>query len=256
MSNSVATRVRCAVDIIRGSKRAVVMTGAGVSTASGIPDFRSPNTGLWEKYDPFEVASLTAFRYNPTNFYHWMRNLAEVVFRAQPNPAHYSLAQLEHAGWIKTLITQNVDALHHRAGSQNVLEVHGTLRTLTCTRCYQTVESQPFLDAYLQNGTIPVCQACGGIYKPDMVLMGEQLPAKIWLKANQASKSCDLMIVIGSSLEVLPVAGLPMRALENGAHLIMINHTETYLDVRADVVFRDDIAAIVPVIANKMLGSE
>lgn len=250
------TGIRWAADIIRDSRRTVVLTGAGISTPSGIPDFRSPNSGIWEKYDPFEVASLSAFRYNPAHFYHWMHDLASEIHAAQPNPAHYSLAALEKAGIVQTIITQNVDVLHQRAGSQNVLEIHGSLRTLTCTRCYQTYDSAPYMETYLRDGSIPYCPACGAVLKPDMVLMGEQLPARTWLKANDASKRCDLMIVVGSSLEVLPVAGLPMRALENGAHLILLNHSQTYLDVRADVVLHEDVAAVLPQIAQELLGSQ
>ncbi len=256
MPDSIWTGIRWAADIIRDSRRAVALTGAGISTPSGIPDFRSPNSGIWQKFDPFEVASLSAFRYNPIHFYHWMRNLAGEIYNARPNPAHYSLAALEKAGIVKTIITQNVDALHQRAGSQNVLEIHGSLRTLTCTRCYQTYDSASYLEVYLHDGAIPYCPACGAILKPDMVLMGEQLPARTWLKANEASKRCDLMIVVGSSLEVLPVAGLPMRALENGAHLILLNHSQTYLDVRADVVLHEDVAEVLPQIAQELLGSE
>jgi NAD-dependent deacetylase len=254
MPDSIWTGIRCAADIIRDSRRAVVLTGAGVSTPSGIPDFRSANNGIWERFDPFEVASLTAFRYNPVNFYKWMRGLATEIYAAQPNPAHYSLAHLEQAGIVQTIITQNVDVLHQRAGSQNVLEVHGSFSTLTCTSCYKTYDSAPYLEPYLKEGTVPYCPACKAVLKPDMVLMGEQLPSRIWLKANEASKHCDLMIVAGSSLEVLPVAGLPMRALENGAHLILLNHSQTYLDVRADVVLHEDVAEILPKIVKEVLG--
>jgi len=245
--------VRCAVEIIHSSQRSVVLTGAGVSTPSGIPDFRSTNTGIWEKYDPFEVASLSAFRYNPTRFYEWMRTLATGIQEASPNPAHYGLAKLEEVGYIQTVITQNIDRLHQRAGSKNVLEVHGSMGTLSCTRCYRTVSSQGYLEAYLLHGEIPYCPDCHNVLKPDLVLMGEQLPAKTWLKAQEACKKCDLMIVAGSSLEVLPVAGLPMRALENGAHLILINHSTTYLDVRADVVLHEDVAEIIPSIVSELL---
>jgi NAD-dependent deacetylase len=246
--------VRCAADIIRASRNAVVLTGAGVSTPSGIPDFRSANNGIWEKFDPFEVASLSAFRYNPEQFYAWMRGLAGTIFQARPNPAHIGLAELERLGYVRTIITQNVDTLHQRAGSRRVLEVHGSMGTLTCTRCYQTCETAPYLTPYLEHGTIPYCASCGSVLKPDMVLMGEQLPARTWLQAQQACKECDLMIVVGSSLEVLPVAGLPMRALENGAHLILINHSGTYLDVRADVVLREDAAELLPRIVLEVTG--
>lgn len=251
-SHSTQMGIRCAADIIRNSQRGVVLTGAGISTPSGIPDFRSANTGIWEQFDPFEVASLTAFRYNPIRFYEWMRTLAQGIHQARPNPAHYGVAQLEEAGYIQTVITQNIDRLHHRAGSKNVLEVHGSMGSLTCTRCYHNVSSQGYLEAYLERNVIPRCPKCDSILKPDLVLMGEQLPSKTWLRAQEASKKCDLMIVAGSSLEVLPVAGLPMRALENGAHLILINHSSTYLDVRADVILHEDVAEIIPQIVAEL----
>jgi NAD-dependent deacetylase len=250
--------IRCAADIIRASRNAVVLSGAGVSTPSGIPDFRSANHGIWEKFDPFEVASLSAFRYNPERFYEWMRGLAQSIYGAAPNPAHLGIAELERTGHIQTVITQNIDTLHQRAGSKYVLEVHGSMSTLSCTRCYKTFDSQPYLGPYLECGEVPYCQECQSVLKPDMVLMGEQLPVRIWLKAQQACKECDLMIVVGSSLEVLPVAGLPMRAVENGAHLILINHSTTYLDVRADVVLHEDAAMVIPRIVaevNRVSGA-
>jgi NAD-dependent deacetylase len=252
LSEATQFGLRCAADIIRGSRKAVVLTGAGISTPSGIPDFRSPDNGLWEHFDPFEVASLTSFRHNPANFYSWMRGLAGIILKAQPNPAHFSLATLQQLGYVQTIITQNIDNLHQRAGSKNVLEVHGSLETMTCTDCYQSVPARDFIEAYLERAEVPHCAGCGAILKPDLVLMGEQLPAKIWLQAVQASKKCDLMIVAGSSLEVLPVASLPMRALENGARLILINYSNTYLDMRADVVFHEDVAGILPLIVERV----
>jgi NAD-dependent deacetylase len=251
-SEPVRTKIRCAADIIRGSRRAVVLSGAGISTPSGIPDFRSPNNGLWEKFDPFEVASLSAFRYDPRRFYTWLRELALTILEAKPNPAHYSITRLQELGFVSKIITQNIDTLHQRSGSKNVLEVHGSLEHLTCTQCYVTYESSDFIQAYLDEGIIPICPGCGGILKPDLVLMGEQLPVRIWQKAQEASKDCDLMIVAGSSLEVLPVAGLPMRALESGAHLILINYSQTYLDVRADVVLHENVAEILPSIVEQL----
>jgi NAD-dependent deacetylase len=255
LSDPTLLGIRCATDIIRGSRRGVVLTGAGISTPSGIPDFRSPDTGLWERFDPFEVASLSAFRYDPARFFNWMRGLALQVYRAQPNPAHLGLARLEQAGYIQTVVTQNIDTLHQRAGSKNVLEVHGSMGSLTCVRCYHQVSSDGYVESFLDRGEIPYCSGCGGVLKPDLVLFGEQLPARTWLKAQEACKTCDVMIVAGSSLEVLPVAGLPMRALENGAHLILINHTQTYLDVRADVVFHEGVEDIIPRIADEVLGN-
>jgi NAD-dependent deacetylase len=254
-TGTIRQRISAAADIIREHKQEVVLTGAGISTPSGIPDFRSPDSGLWEKYDPFEVASLSSFRYHPEKFFAWMRSLAMNMRFAEPNPAHVGLARLQQAGYFKTIITQNIDELHQRAGSENVLEVHGSLGTLTCSSCYRQVPSQGYIEAYLDRGEIPYCRTCGQILKPDIVLFGEQLPARTWHKALEASKTCDLMIVAGSSLEVLPVAGLPMRAIENGAHLIIINHSNTYLDVRADVVFHEDVAEVIPLIAEEVLGA-
>ncbi len=253
LSEELLSGIRCAADIILGSKQIVVLTGAGISTPSGIPDFRSANTGLWEKYDPFEVASLSAFRYNPEKFYQWIRSLAVDIHKADPNAAHIGLARLEKLGYIQTVITQNIDMLHQRAGSVNVLEVHGSIQSLVCVRCYHKFDTQKFIDKILENGQVPYCPDCEGVLKPDLILMGEQLPARIWLKAVEASKKCDLMIVAGSSLEVLPVAGLPMRALENGARLILINNTPTYLDVRADVIFHEDVIEIIPRIVDEVV---
>lgn len=246
--------IRCASDIIRGSTRSVVLTGAGISTHSGIPDFRSPDSGIWKQFDPFEVASLTSFRYNPEKFFNWMRPLAAGMRTAQPNPAHMGLTRLQQAGFVKTFITQNIDGLHQRSGATNVLEVHGSLENLTCVSCYHKFSAAGFIDAYLDQGAIPHCPDCANVLKPDLVLFGEQLPARTWLQAQEACKQCDLMIVAGSSLEVLPVAGLPMRALENGAHLILINQSRTYIDVRADVTFNEDVITIIPRIVAEVLG--
>lgn len=246
--------IRYAADIIRGCQQGVVLTGAGISTPSGIPDFRSTDSSLWQRFDPFEVASLSTFRYHPEKFFDWMRSLAGDIYAASPNAAHQGVAQLEQAGFIKTVITQNIDGLHQRAGSKRVLEVHGGLDSLTCASCYEKYPSDGYIQPYLESGEMPRCPGCGGILKPDIVLMGEQLPARTWLQAQEACKNCDLMIVAGSSLEVLPVAGLPMRAVENGAHLILINRSHTYIDVRADVVFAEDVVDVIPRIVQEVLG--
>lgn len=240
-------------ELIRSSQIVTVLTGAGISTPSGIPDFRSPDQGLWNKLDPFEVASLTNFRYDPELFYKLMRPLAMKLHAAKPNTAHLGLAQLEKAGHIQTIITQNIDMLHQRAGSKHVLEVHGSFRSLTCISCYSKTSSEVYIEPYLQEGQVPTCPKCDNILKPDLILMGEQLPAQTWLKAVETSKHCNLMIIAGSSLEVLPVAGLPMRAFENGAHLVIINHSPTYLDVRADVVIHEGVETIIPGIVEEVL---
>jgi len=200
-----------------------------------------------------EVASLSSFRYKPERFFEWLRPLASHMLNAQPNASHLALAQLEKQGFLKTVITQNIDGLHQRAGSANVLEVHGTLNTLTCIGCYQQQSTDDFIDAYIDHGEIPRCPECQQILKPDVVLFEEQLPAKTWLSARRSSENCDVMIVAGSSLEVMPVAGLPARAAENNAKIIVVNKSETYIDPQAEAVLQGDVAEIIPAIAAELI---
>jgi NAD-dependent deacetylase len=242
-----------AAELVRKAKRAVVLTGAGISTPSGIPDFRSEGTGLWSRDEPLDVASLSTFRTAPERFFEWFRPLAGQIFYAAPNAAHRALAQLEEAGQLQTIITQNIDALHQKAGSTCVVETHGTMRTLTCTSCYQRFEADIYMKAFIAEGALPFCSHCNGILKPDVILFGEQLPHAAWIQAQRAARQCDLMLVAGSSLEVLPVAGLPMQALDRGAHLIVVNNTPTYVNVRADVVILEDVASVIPEIAKRAL---
>ena len=239
--------------LIRQAKCVVALTGAGVSTPSGIPDFRSQGSGLWTKYLPMEVASLSTFRTNPELFYTWLHPLASHMLLAKPNAAHHALADLEHEGFLQTIITQNIDALHRRGGAQHVLEIHGTLNTLTCVGCFRQYASDGIIEDYIDNMTIPRCRVCNAILKPDVILYEEQLPMRIWLQAEEACKTCDLMLVAGTSLEVMPSARLPVDALEHGAKLVIINHTPTYVDVRADVILRGDVAQILPQLTSEVL---
>ena len=248
------TALDVSAELFRRAKRVVVLTGAGISTPSGIPDFRSEGTGLWSHDEPMQVASLSTFRTHPEIFFSWFRPLADQIFNAQPNPAHRALAELESTGAAQTIITQNIDMLHQKAGSKYVIETHGTMRTLSCTSCYQRFDSSDFIKLFIEDGAIPVCLDCNGILKPDVILFGEQLPQSAWFEAQNAARSCDLMVVAGSSLEVLPVAGLPMQAVDRGAHLIVINNSPTYINVRADVVLMDDIATILPEIAKRAIN--
>jgi NAD-dependent deacetylase len=253
-SEEKSKEIRRAARLIKASKKAVVLTGAGFSTASGVPDFRTPGSGLWARFLPMEVASLSTFRYDPEKFFTWLRPLASHMLRAKPNPAHQALAELEEGGYIKIIITQNIDFLHQRAGSKQVLEVHGTFNTLTCVGCYHQYNSKGFIDAFIEEGIIPHCPSCHHLLKPDVILFEEQLPVRTWMQAQDASSTCDLMLVAGTSLEVMPSAGLPVKALDNGAHLIMVNKTPTYVDERADLIFTSDIAEIIPRIAREVLN--
>ncbi|MBM3124991.1 MAG: NAD-dependent deacylase [Chloroflexi bacterium] len=253
LSEQTRTAIEFAGDLFRQSKHAVVLTGAGFSTPSGIPDFRSEGSGLWSRDEPLEVASLTTFRTAPEKFFNWFRPLAGQIFHAQPNPAHYALAELQKAGCMHAILTQNIDVLHQKAGSHAVIEMHGSMRTMSCTQCYHQEESFRYLDAFVSRGDLPHCPKCGMLMKPDVILFGEQLPQRAWQQAQREVHTCDLMLVAGSSLEVLPVAGLPLQALDRGAHLIIVNHSPTYLNVRADVAILDDVAEIIPAIAARVV---
>jgi NAD-dependent deacetylase len=160
---------------------------------------------------------------------------------------------LEKAGRLRMIVTQNIDFLHQKAGAQHVVEMHGTLATLSCTQCFQQIKSDECLEQFLNDGAIPLCPQCGAILKPDVILFGEQLPQKAWMEAQREARQCDLMLVAGSSLEVLPVAGLPMQALDRGAHLIIVNNSPTYLNVRADIVILENVADVLPAIAEQVL---
>jgi NAD-dependent deacetylase len=269
--------LQTAAELLRSAQHAVVFTGAGISTPSGIPDFRSHGTGLWERDNPMEVASLGVFQTRPERFYGWLRPLLQSIWNANPNPAHTALAQLEAAGVIKAVITQNIDDLHQRAGSQNVYEVHGSLRSMTCTRCRETHPSEQFraqiestgsrgnasgtavsaADGAAETGQapdgLPRCPGCGRVLKPDIVLFGEMLPVDVWQAAEEHCQQADLILVAGSSLEVWPAASLPELAIETGARLIINNLSPTHLDRHADVLLPANVAETLPKIVSLVL---
>jgi len=244
--------IQRAAEILAASKHAVALTGAGHSTPSGIPDFRSPKSGLWEQVDPMEVASIYGFRRNPQAFYEWIRPLAKQMMEARPNPAHEALAALERMGVIQAVITQNIDELHHKAGSRRVLELHGSVRQATCTRCGRQVPSSEMWPAFVASGQLPHCATCGGLLKPNVVLFGEMLPVGVLLEAQHEAEACDAMVVAGSSLEVHPAAELPERAARHGAQLILVNYEPTHMDDYAAVVIHDNVAVILPQIAARV----
>jgi NAD-dependent deacetylase len=234
-----------AAELIQGAKHLIAFTGAGHSTASGIPDFRSPGSGLWENANPMLVASIWAFRLNPQTFYDWIRPMAQMLLNALPNPAHQALAELEEMGILQTIITQNIDNLHQRAGSRRVLELHGHMREATCIRCYAKVPVDPIVECFILNGKVPRCQ-CGGVLKPDVILFGEQLPIRVLNQAMAEARRADLILVAGSSLEVTPAADIPYLAVECGAKSIIVNLQPTGFDHQADVVIHGDVADILP----------
>lgn len=229
--------VERAAQLLSKARAAWALTGAGVSTASGIPDFRSPG-GLWDLADPEEVASLDSFHRNPEAFYRFWLWRFRHMEHAQPNVVHTLLARLEAQGRLEGVITQNIDGLHRRAGSRVVYEVHGHVRTGTCLGCGG---GYPLAEIAHQAEVHGVARcACGGLIKPDVVLFGEELPPE-WRLAWEASARADLLFVLGTSLTVWPVAGLVPRASARGATLLIANGEPTPYDRRAEVVLRGDL---------------
>jgi NAD-dependent deacetylase len=243
-----------AAQLLAQAHQAVALTGAGLSTPSGIPDFRSPDTGLWENYDPLEIASLQAFRRRPADFFNWIRPLARQMFAAQPNLAHYALAELQQAGRVQHIITQNIDGLQERAGTQHVIELHGNIFSGTCVSCYAIYRSLEFKEQFIDAGCIPTCPRCQGIIKPNAILFGEALPVRALMAAKRAVAKCDVLLIAGSSLEVAPAADLPMLARARQARLIIVNQGPTYMDDFCDVLIRDDVALALPAIAAQCLS--
>jgi NAD-dependent deacetylase len=247
-----ATAIAAAADLLKASRCAVALTGAGISTPSGIPDFRSPKSGLWENADAMRAATFWGFRENPQRFYDWVRPLVKTILDAQPNAAHLALAQLEQKGILKSVITQNIDMLHSRAGNTTIHEVHGHLREATCLSCYRVYPSENLFKQFLLDYQAPHCSHCGGVLKPNVILFGEQLPYRDWQGAQDAARHCDLILVVGSSLEVAPVCDLPRMAKARGAKLIIINLQPTDQDALADVVIHADAAVVLPAIVTSL----
>lgn len=251
-AESVQDAITRAAHLIEQAQHIVAFTGAGISTPSGIPDYRSPSSGLWENVDPVAVASIFGFRQNPKAFYDWVRPLTRLTVEANPNAAHIALAELENRGKLKAVITQNIDMLHTRAGSKTVHELHGHMRESTCIHCFTVYPGEPILEKFLRDGEVPLCEKCGGVLKPNVILYGEQLPIRELQAAKSAARECDLMIIAGTSLEVAPASDLPVIAQRTGARLIIINFEETPLDRAAEVIIQGDVAEVLPAIVAQL----
>lgn len=220
-------------ELMRSRRPCVVLTGAGISTESGIPDFRSPS-GIWARYDPMEYASISAFRRDPAKVWEFYALRFEALTRAEPNVGHLALAELERAGFVRAVVTQNIDGLHTRAGSADVIEVHGSIRTASCPACGDRVALADVVEA-LRDDPAPRCARCGEILKPDVVMFGEFLPVGALERAQQLVRTAGMLLVVGSSLEVYPVAALPDEALAAGASLAIVNQAPTPYDGLAEV---------------------
>lgn len=254
-SEPVQRAIRRAAELLGSARHAVVFTGAGISTPSGIPDFRSHGSGLWQRFNPMEVASIHTFMQRPDRFYDWLRPLLRDIWKSEANPAHLALARLEQHGVVKVVITQNIDALHQRAGSSQVLEVHGSLRTMTCPQCRQVLPTDQFRAELEVADEMPRCPGCGRVLKPDIVLFGEMLPANTWTQAEAHCRQADVLLVAGSSLEVWPAASLPEMAVDSHAALIINNLTPTPLDSSAEVLIPLDVAEAIPQITDLVVGA-
>ncbi len=246
------TAIQTAADLLRQATHIVALTGAGISTPSGIPDFRSADSGLWEQVDPMIVASLQAFLRDPQPFYAWFRPLLQTILQAQPNPAHQALARLESAGKLKAVVTQNIDDLHRKAGSQTVYELHGHLREMTCMRCQQVDLAAPVISAFIADGHVPH-HHCGGVLKPNVIFFGELLPQQVYAASVAALQHADLVVIVGSSMEVAPASELPLTALQRGAKLLIVNFEATPWDARANLILHADAAEALPLIAELTL---
>lgn len=223
---------------------AVVLTGAGVSTESGIPDFRSPS-GLWAQFDPLDYGSIDAFRRDPVRVWEFYAPRFSMLTEAAPNPAHLAIAELERLGHVSAVVTQNIDLLHERAGSRELVEVHGSIRTSTCPGCARVFALADVL-ALLDGSPAPACPDCAAILKPDVVFFGELLPEAEIDRAHELAGSTSLMLVVGSALEVYPVAGLPLDTLRNGGALAIVNKGPTALDNRATLKVDGSAGEILP----------
>jgi NAD-dependent deacetylase len=229
-------------ELLEAASSAVVLTGAGVSVPSGIPDFRTPETGLWAKVDPMEVAHIDVFERDPERFWSYYRPRFQSLGDKEPNRAHEALAELERRGLIEGVITQNIDRLHRAAGSENVIEVHGSIETSSCRDCDAAFGLDRVDDLFDARG-VAICAECGGAVKPDVVLFGELLPEEAMARATALAEGADLMLCAGSSLAVYPVAGLPQLTLAHGGRLAIVTKGETPYDRDAELKLEGEVDA-------------
>jgi NAD-dependent deacetylase len=246
------TSVERLAALLRECQPCVVLTGAGVSTESGIPDFRSPS-GLWAQYDPLEYGSIDAFRADPAKVWRFYAPRFSMLADAQPNEAHLALARLERQGLVRAVVTQNIDLLHSRAGSADVVEVHGSIRTSTCPGCGTSYELARVLEL-LTDADAPSCSACGRILKPDVVFFGELLPVEAIDRAFELAREARLLLVVGSALEVYPVASLPLETLDAGGRLAIVNRGPTAFDHRANLRVEGSAGEVLGALAAEVAG--
>jgi NAD-dependent deacetylase len=230
--------------ILRQARRAVVLTGAGVSAESDVPTFRDPQ-GLWASFKPEELATPEAFRRNPRRVWEWYAWRRERIGTVAPNPGHLALAEMERRAPEFTLVTQNVDGLHQRAGSRSVIELHGNITRIKCWQEDRVVEQ------WAQTEQVPpVCPRCGALLRPDVVWFGEMLPPEAIQAAEEASENCDLFFCVGTSAAVYPAASLPFTALRAGAVVVEVNPNQTSLTAEAAFSLRGPSGRVLPALVK------
>lgn len=241
--------------MIGDAKRIVIFVGAGLSTESGIPDFRSPG-GVWDKYDPedFYFENFVSNRSKREKYWEMATEMYDAMKNAKPNAGHIAVAELEKLGKLDCLITQNIDGLHFKAGNseKKVLELHGTAMHVSCLDCQRRYERGPVQERIAAGDKAPLCESCGGLLKPATISFGQAMPEKETAEAFRRSAECDLFIVIGSSLVVYPAAQMPVVAKQSGAKLVIINRDETACDKRADIIINGQAGTIMAAIVKQV----
>lgn len=244
-------------ELVREARSAVALTGAGISVPSGIPDFRSPGTGLWERVDPMEVAHIDTFHRDPERFWRFYGERFALLTGKAPNEAHSALATMEAAGMLDAVITQNIDLLHRRAGTKELVEVHGSIERTRCLQCGAVVPLERARElAAADAHAVPRCERCGSPLKPDVVLFGELLPEDAIARARELCAGADVLICVGSSLEVHPVAGLPLETHRAGGRVAIVTQGQTPLDDIASVRLHGDVVAVLGALVEALADGD
>ncbi|MFI4984399.1 MAG: NAD-dependent deacetylase [Solirubrobacterales bacterium] len=242
IGSAAGTELARLAELVRGARSVVALTGAGISVPSGIPDFRTPESGLWESVDPMQVAHIDAFRSDPVRFWGFYGERFATLGAKEPNGAHGALVAMERAGMLEAVITQNIDMLHRKAGTRELVEVHGSIESCSCPSCGGSISREQAQARLLQDALgVPRCERCGGPLKPDVVLFGEMLAEEPLGRARELCERADLLLCIGSSLEVHPVAGLPRLTHDSGGAVAILTRGPTPLDGLASVRLSGDV---------------
>jgi NAD-dependent deacetylase len=248
--DNVEEKIEALSKLIYESNNIIALTGAGMSTESGIADFRSPESGLWTKVDPYEFGSISSYVARTGKNLNFMLEIGMNIFRAKPNKGHKALTKLQKLGKLKGILTQNIDGLHQKAKSINIIELHGTVNEAICMRCKKVYPITIMINQFVKEKRSPSCEVCNGLLKPNAIFFGEPLESHTLQAADNMIKDCDLMIVLGSSLVVYPAAFYPRKVLSQGAKLAIINIQETDVDSSANVIIHQKIGEILPKVVD------